>query len=565
MTHAIHGPALPRPGLQSGTLSSRLAAVAALAVILLLCLPPLLVGLGRRDATHTMERVALVTSQETWLRQHAAPGSTAADALAWLIPTFNGTPRVTKPPMIVWLNLLAWTGLYPASATADDLVFRARLLTVAASMLALVATFWIGHTLGGPRLAATAALVMGTTIFFQKQARTASYDMHLVAWATLAIAAGLWATTHDDTRRRALGWALGGIALAVAWLIKGPLAVLVTLLPLSAAMVVLRRREGMRLFGLAAMLLLAAALALPWFVYAYLHTPGAMDIWLGEYEAQRDSFQPPWYYLGLFGLVVPWTLWLLAGLTLPFLRARGELRQRILVPCLWFAALFALFSIPGAKQQRYILPILPAASLVVAWLWEYHQRLSDAGEADDGIDLLRIPQWVALVLASVALPVTLIVGGQPVPAAAAIAVGVALLAITAIGARLHWQWRPAAAALAIGVWASLATTLWWTAYSHADSGRLPTRAELVRIEPLLVGRSLGYCNDGDKEIRPDVPFLLYSQQIVPLTTPDTATCDLLAAPRGLDLGPHWQPRGDFDWLLNQPATLWERREAVTRP
>ena len=41
-----------------------------LVVTLLLCLPVILMDLGGRDSTHTMENVALVTSQETWQRVH---------------------------------------------------------------------------------------------------------------------------------------------------------------------------------------------------------------------------------------------------------------------------------------------------------------------------------------------------------------------------------------------------------------------------------------------------------------------------------------------------------------
>src|SRR5437773_1480215 len=99
-----------------------------LLLALAVCLPPLLIGLSPSEST-SMEKHALVMSQETWLRQ------CAGEPTAWLIPSFNGTTRVTKPPMLVWLHMLAWWNLDATSSTPDQLMLRARLVSVTLALV----------------------------------------------------------------------------------------------------------------------------------------------------------------------------------------------------------------------------------------------------------------------------------------------------------------------------------------------------------------------------------------------------------------------------------------------
>ena len=86
--------------------------------LLLLCVPLVWGGLGAPDCEFHMEVMALASSQEAWLSQQS-------DSRAWLIPSWNGAPRVNKPPLLVWINLLAWRGL-PPGASVETLVQRAR-------------------------------------------------------------------------------------------------------------------------------------------------------------------------------------------------------------------------------------------------------------------------------------------------------------------------------------------------------------------------------------------------------------------------------------------------------
>lgn len=75
-----------------------------------------------------MAKIALASSQEalarnsghtdvlTESRKPVTETTLPHDAWAWLVPSWNGRARVNKPPLLVWINLLAWSGLDPATA-----------------------------------------------------------------------------------------------------------------------------------------------------------------------------------------------------------------------------------------------------------------------------------------------------------------------------------------------------------------------------------------------------------------------------------------------------------------
>src|SRR5689334_3793109 len=86
-----------------------------LLVALVVCQVPLMRGLARPDTSEVMEQFALVSAQETWMRQHAG------ESHAWTIPTLFGQPRLAKPPLTVWLYLFAWRDL-PREASPQTLL-----------------------------------------------------------------------------------------------------------------------------------------------------------------------------------------------------------------------------------------------------------------------------------------------------------------------------------------------------------------------------------------------------------------------------------------------------------
>ena len=495
------------------------------------CIPPLFISLDVPDATRTMEKISLLSSQETWLRQQSGESD------AWLVPSWNGRDRVNKPPMVVWLNMLAWTGLDVESADPDTLIHRARLLAAALVLVALGATFWAGMSLGDLRVATLGTLIAGTSLLLIRQGRVASYDTHLLAWTAVASAAGFWAMRPlkkiNRVPRRVIGWLIAGVALGFAVLTKGPIALVFVVAPLVAAIFISKHRRLSNSLGFFFALCLGLLIAGPWYLYVLDRIRDAVGSLTHEFAAQRTEFQVPWYYLGLIGLVFPWSMWLVGALFQPWLRARGEQRRQWLIAWCWFVGIFVVLSIPGAKQQRYIVPILPAFGILVAQLWGHHAQLASEGMVDAGVNMLRVPHWVMLILVSVALPVFLIM--QPglvesgtmdqleladVPWWLAIIVGGVLTGLAVLGMRWHFQWKPSLAALATVVWMLVAGTFVVHRYVRSHHGENPYRAAAEQVATEVNGDLMFYLKMDDNDVEPNEEFLIYTQSVVKPVVPD---------------------------------------------
>jgi len=509
-----------------------------LALVIVIVLPPLFAGLGLNRVLRVMEDISLVSSQETFLRMHGGTG-VPAEPNAWLMPTWNGRPRIVKPPMLVWMNLAAWSDLSPQTSTPDQLLFRARVVAMVMSCLMLAGVFWIGVMLGDEKLGVMAALMAGTNWFVQRQSVTAAYDIHMTAWATLAFAAALaamrpvqsngLAPCRTGSLRGYLLWVLAALFLVFAWLVKGLLAMAIVLLPL-AAILVYRRAWRKHLPGLATLILLTLMLGVPWFVFAFRVSPHTLDTLVTEYGADRSEFQPPWYYLGLLGLVLPWSVWLAAGLAHPFFEKSRDARVPRLIPWLWFLVLFVMFSIPAAKQQRYILPVIPAAALLGAFvLWD-HGRAAGRGTPDRGGLIWMQLHWAGIATASISLPLLLAMQEQwfkrPIAASLspqmALLLGVAALALALAGWWNHYRGRVFVAAVICAVWMSMVSCVWWERYTAQPREITVLADEAESIAPLIADGKAYYL-----AFAPDPPalpaeslsrnkeFLFYTRRMFP--------------------------------------------------
>jgi 4-amino-4-deoxy-L-arabinose transferase-like glycosyltransferase len=278
-------------------------------------------------------------------------------------------------------------------------------------------------------------------------------------------------------------------------------------------------------------------LTAPWYLYLLSVVGNAQGQLLHEYKAERMEFQPPYYYLGLLGLMLPWSIWLVGGLIQPYMRSSGEARRRLMVAWAWFVLIFVAFSIPGAKQQRYILPIVPAAALLIGQLWRYHEDLAQRGEKDPGVNLLRVPHWAMAVSVSLlAWPFFVSQGWMvrrgwfdtvpigDVPMLLAASAGIMLTVLAVLGARWHFQWRPMRAALAMSLWSSVLMTLVWYAWSTGERSVHPVKASAQRVAQVVDGAVIVRLKHRLYPFSPNEEFLLYSRRIIkPVRRKDIGT------------------------------------------
>ena len=514
------GTALTLPAMSLNPTVWRRHPFVLLLAALLVCTPPCLMGLFRTDATNHMEVLSLVTSQETWLRQRAG------DSQAWLSPSWNGELRVRKPPLTVWLHLLAWSGM-EQDAPVASLVARARATAAAAAALLLTATFWIGWQAGGRRGAVAAVLTTGTMLLFTKQARLASYDIHLAAWSTLSVACGWASLRHTGSGRGAAWRALAAaVSLGAACLSKSPIALLFVGLALAVETATSPRRAT-ALRRSAAILLSGCALALPWYAWVAIAKPGAGLTLVSDYASEPLRPKPPWYYASATGYVFPWCVPFLAALVYAR-RHAGAAARRANPHWWWFVLALVCLSIPGAKRPRYLLPIFPAIGLLVADAWlaagetarRRSTRVVDAVHAGV-LAVISLAPAAAVLLRSPLLPRG--IGQQAILAQlwppAAVAATVALLACAAAThlacrrqARLAGLWFTALWTAVLGAWAA-------HSYANSAEGRFAAREDSLRVSAVIGDQPVAYLRADRSDLQPDAKFLLYTRRIVPAILP----------------------------------------------
>jgi 4-amino-4-deoxy-L-arabinose transferase-like glycosyltransferase len=333
--------------------------VAGAVLVGLLGLALYLPGLGAEILRHPLEAKYALVAQEM------------LDGGPRLVPHFFGELFADKPPLYFWATAaLGWL----RGSRIDEVT--ARLPSVAAAVATLLLVHRLGTALFGGGAGLLAAVVLATSNLFFWYARQGHLDQFLTAFVTLACL-GLWRTVTATTAGQATRWtavAYGAMALAV--LSKGLIGLVVPLLagaayclgtgPLRAVPRRLRLAGGLGVFLLVVLAWFAPAVAHYGADYLY---EAVIHQHVGRYTHTWSHPGPWYYYLGEFPpSFFPWVLFLPSAMILGWL-ARDEAAGRpVLFPLAWFVTGFLFFSLASAKRGPYLLPIYPAAALLVGWL-----------------------------------------------------------------------------------------------------------------------------------------------------------------------------------------------------
>jgi 4-amino-4-deoxy-L-arabinose transferase-like glycosyltransferase len=276
----------------------------------------------------------------------------------WLVPRYQGEPFFDKPALTYWLMAAAFRG-FGFSLGAG------RLVSALAALAAVAVTAWLGRLLLGRRPAVYGALTLGTTFLVLSFGRVAMSDMLLTLWCTLAVAIGV--TMTDDRGATVARMAALGATLGLGFLTKGPVALV--LAGFGLALLVLRGHEGRRprvdARGLATAAVTFAIVGLGWFAAVawrlglgpleYFFLRENLERFAGEtYDADRSPLYYVWTY---FAAGLPWSL------LFPLAAGRGGRRAGFLL--LWMGLMAVPLSLSRGKIDYYLLPLLPAASLVI--------------------------------------------------------------------------------------------------------------------------------------------------------------------------------------------------------
>ncbi|MEO7652552.1 MAG: glycosyltransferase family 39 protein [Bryobacteraceae bacterium] len=283
--------------------------------------------------------------------RYASIGREMARSGDWVTPRLWGDPWFEKSALLYWMTGAA----FRLGLNAD---LAPRLPVAACSVLFLAISFSVLRKEFGLRAAWFSVLVLGTSAGWLALSHVAIPDLPMSALFSLSMLLCLGWLRNGERRR--LPWAAALLASAV--LAKG-LVPLVLALPLAWFG---RRRilDLLRPPVLIAFLLVAA----PWYVLCYLRNgwPFVQIFFIQHqfgrfFSGELQHVQPFWFYLPvLASALFPWTG---AATLLANPGLYSDSRRRFLLTWLLFGLLF--FSYSTNKLPGYILPLLPAAAVLI--------------------------------------------------------------------------------------------------------------------------------------------------------------------------------------------------------
>jgi 4-amino-4-deoxy-L-arabinose transferase-like glycosyltransferase len=314
-------------------------------------------------------------------------------------PSFNYEPRFNKPVLTYWVV----AGLYHAFGVS---VGVERAAIAAAAMFMVAAAFLLARAASVHPLAPVlAAIGLAAGPRFFMFSRRILVDMAVSAAMTLTLLFFVLAEQYPARRRLFL--TLMYVCVGAGVLTKGPVAAVVPALAFLAYLVLHRELGRLREMMIPAGMVIALAIAAPWYWLLYLEHGWTYisEFFIGENLGRYTSTVgvqtrgPAFYLPVLLGDSLPWSLCLPAVVAawVRDRRANAARRREAASPSgppdaappylrirtlllIWTAAIVVFFSLSQTKQDLYIFPVVAAvAALGGAWV----ARAVDAAGADE--------------------------------------------------------------------------------------------------------------------------------------------------------------------------------------
>ena len=315
----------------------------------------------------------------------------------WITPYFNGVTRFDKPPLIYWLMAIGyqilgvneWAVRLPSALSAIGLI--------------CLGFYTLRHFGGEPaspedggRDSSTppplkpwlSAFLGAAAIAFNPLTiawgRIGVSDMLLTGCTDSALLAFFIGYAQPARPAAQARWYLAFYVLvALAVLTKGPVGALLPVLIIGSFLLYLGNgRQVLREMRPALGVPLVLAIALPWYILVTLANGQAyINSFFGYHNLERftsvvNYHSAPWYFYFLVVVLgfAPWSVFLPVAIArLRFWQrsrwiASPRSQQLGLFALFWFATIFGFFTVAVTKLPSYVLPLMPAAAILVALL-----------------------------------------------------------------------------------------------------------------------------------------------------------------------------------------------------
>jgi 4-amino-4-deoxy-L-arabinose transferase-like glycosyltransferase len=298
---------------------------------------------------------------------HAATSKDMVVSGDWVTPMLNGEPFFDKPPLFNWLVALSFL-------VFGFTEFAARLPSAVVGTACVLVTYSLGSRMFDRTVGLLGGVVLASSIEFLLMSRVVVHDIVLAFPVTVALSC-FWLAFSGE-QRRTLHLVLFYVACGVAVVAKGPLGLVLVGLVVGPFLLLQRRLDFVLRMGIPWGAVIFLVVAAPWYVAVSIRNPGFASYFfleqnLGNFASAEPRHPEPWHFYlpiliaGLF----PWSGFLPLGFARSIRRWGAKIDSRWLFLAIWVVGMVLFFSVASSKLPSYLLPMFPAASLLVALVW----------------------------------------------------------------------------------------------------------------------------------------------------------------------------------------------------
>jgi 4-amino-4-deoxy-L-arabinose transferase-like glycosyltransferase len=322
----------------------------------------------------------------------------------WIVPTCNGQPRLQKTPLSYWLVV----SFSKITGRVDELTTRLP-SAIFALLSAAAILFFVSRWLS-LRTAVMSAAVWVTSLSYIRYSHNAQPEMSLTFFVLLCFLS-FYSAIREQRRKSQIAYAVVfWVSFGLANLAKGPAPIAYVLVPFFFYVLVFKQWKVVpRLLPIVGTLIFLV-IVLPWPLAIASKFNWHLDIWKEEFVdrffGNYDSgHKPVYFYLYImFIFAAPWVAFLPMALAAPFFKVWREKSGPMWFLWTWFAADMVFITIDGGKRQHYILPLMPAAAILIGILLEDMVFVHKAFVLKQAKDILRY-HIVAIIAGAVVLTV----------------------------------------------------------------------------------------------------------------------------------------------------------------
>lgn len=295
----------------------------------------------------------------------------------FLTPHLNNIKYFQKPPLYYWLLTFVMHFI-------DQSMLALRSVNAVLGVVGVLATYGFTRLMYGYQTARLAAAILACNALYFGMINIVNLDLSVSVFINLALFSFYLSTRPAfSTKAQYLLKQSATIFSALATLTKGLIGFVIPLMVILIWIVC--KRDLLRLrwqpFTLFSCLMVFLLITAPWHILMQIHNPEFVQFYLFDQHIQRylsSSFEhrePLWYFAPvLFVLFLPWSLSFIhtarhAYRSIKQGSENGDVTLFLVIQILF---IFIFFSCSKSKLISYVVPLVPALSILTAYYLQPH-------------------------------------------------------------------------------------------------------------------------------------------------------------------------------------------------